>query len=334
MVYSHLVWFHIFGFACCALLIFKAGKNLVEYGDKIAEHTGLGRAWIGLILMASITSLPELITGISSVTYVDAPDLAAGDVLGSCMFNMLILSLIDARIQKPLMSLVKDSHLLAGLYGIILVSIVGLALLFGTKMPKLFNVSFFSVLIVVVYLISIYHIYLFDSKDRNVELVKENYSKDSIKSIVFKYIVNAIIVTASAVFLPYFGEKLSIDWGVSKTFFGTLFIAASTSLPELSVSFISIRMKLYDITVGNLLGSNLFNVFILAIDDFFYTKNALFNAVDKNHLTSVLTVVIMTAVAGIGILVKTTKKIWLLSLDTFVIFFLYVMLVLFLWFFK
>ena len=71
----------VFGFLTCAILIFFAGKKLSYYGDLIAEMTGLGKAWIGLILMASVTSLPELMVGISSSAIVKDANLAAGDVL-------------------------------------------------------------------------------------------------------------------------------------------------------------------------------------------------------------------------------------------------------------
>jgi cation:H+ antiporter len=61
-----------------------AGYHLSTYGDGIAEKTGRGRTWVGVILMAPVTSLPELITGISSVVLVDLLNIAIGDVLGSC----------------------------------------------------------------------------------------------------------------------------------------------------------------------------------------------------------------------------------------------------------
>ena len=86
-----LVWIQ---FAACAAVICYAGAKLSYYGDIIAEKTGLGRTWIGVVLMASVTSLPELITGVSSVALADVPDIAAGDVLGSCMFNILIIALL------------------------------------------------------------------------------------------------------------------------------------------------------------------------------------------------------------------------------------------------
>src|SRR3990172_451335 len=88
-------------FIICTSAIVYSGTKLAKYGDIIAEKTGMGRAWIGLVLMASVTSLPELVTGISSVTYAGVPDIAAGDVLGSYVFNMLILAILDA-IQRPM----------------------------------------------------------------------------------------------------------------------------------------------------------------------------------------------------------------------------------------
>ncbi|MEK7864442.1 MAG: sodium:calcium antiporter, partial [Nitrospirota bacterium] len=72
-----------FGFFICTSLIVYSGTKLSKYGDIIAEKTGMSRTWIGLVLMASVTSLPELVTGISSVTYAGVPDIAVGDVLGS-----------------------------------------------------------------------------------------------------------------------------------------------------------------------------------------------------------------------------------------------------------
>jgi len=82
-------------FVLCTAVIVYSGAKLSQYGDIIAEKSGLGRAWIGVVLMASVTSLPELVTGVSSVTYAGVPDIAVGDVLGSCAFNMLILAILD-----------------------------------------------------------------------------------------------------------------------------------------------------------------------------------------------------------------------------------------------
>jgi cation:H+ antiporter len=82
-----------------------------------------------------------------------------------------------------------------------------------------------------------------------------------------------------------------------------------------------------DMAVGNLLGSNVFNMFILGIDDVFYREGSLFSAISPSHLLSVFVTIIMTAVVGLGLLFKPKKKqLWLLSLDTFIIAILYMAL--------
>jgi cation:H+ antiporter len=81
-------------FVLSAATIVAAGTKLAHYGDKIAELTGLGRLWIGAVLIAGATSLPEVLTDVSAAL-MNEPDLAIGDLFGSNMANMLILGLID-----------------------------------------------------------------------------------------------------------------------------------------------------------------------------------------------------------------------------------------------
>ena len=85
-----MVWLK---FAACLAIILFAGTKLAHYGDVIAEKTGLGRIWVGLLLLAAITSMPELVTGLSAIGLVGLPDLAVGNLLGSCLFNLAILGL-------------------------------------------------------------------------------------------------------------------------------------------------------------------------------------------------------------------------------------------------
>src|SRR4030067_3637451 len=121
-----LLWL---GFIICTSLIVYSGTKLSKYGDIIAEKTGLGRAWIGVVLMASVTSLPELVTGISSVTYADVPNIAVGDVLGSCAFNLLILALLDTSSKPmPISAKAHHGHVLSAGFGILLLSIVALSI--------------------------------------------------------------------------------------------------------------------------------------------------------------------------------------------------------------
>src|SRR5688572_2783599 len=115
-------------FAACAGVILISGTYLSKYGDIIAEKTGLGRTWIGVVLMASVTSLPELITGISSVAVYDLPDIAAGNILGACMLNLVMIPVLDALGgSAPISSRVHQGHVLTAGFGILLLGIVTLS---------------------------------------------------------------------------------------------------------------------------------------------------------------------------------------------------------------
>ena len=329
------LYLNILGFIACAAVIIYSGTKLSYYGDKISDLTGMGKAWVGLILMASVTSLPELITGISSVAIVKAPDLAAGDIFGSCVFNLLILSVLDARNKKPLFSLVKSSHIVAAIFGIILLMVGGMAIYLANEIPTVLWISSFTFILFAIYLVAVWGIFKYEHAaliESSPSIVEHSVSRSAdLKIAIGAYAMNALIVIGAAVFLPYFGEHIAAHTGLGNTFFGTLFIAAATSLPELVVSLAALRMGALDMAVGNLLGSNVFNMFILGIDDVFYREGSLFKSISSSHLLSVFITIIMTAVVGLGLLFKPKKKqLWLLSLDTFIILLLYVSLIIYL----
>ena len=330
------LYINMLGFTLCAAVIVFSGIKLAKYGDKIADLTGMGKAWVGLILMASVTSLPELITGISAVAIVKVPDLAAGDIFGSCVFNLLILSVLDARINKPLFSMVKSSHIVAAIFGIILLTVAGMAIFLSHEIPSVFWISSFTFVLFGIYLIAVWGIFKYEHaaliEAPPETTIAESPSRSAdLKKAIGGYALHALIVIGTAIFLPYFGEHIASHTGLGNSFFGTFFLAASTSLPELVVSLAALRIGSLDIAVGNLLGSNVFNMFILGIDDVFYREGSLFKDISPSHLLSVFITIIMTAVVGLGLLFKPKKKqFWLLSLDTFIIILLYLALMIYL----
>src|SRR5919108_1553530 len=112
-------------FAATALVIVLAGVHLARYGDVLGEKTGLGQSWIGMVLLAATTSLPELFTGFGATALASLPNIAVGDVLGSCMFNLLILSLMDAVQPEPLSTRAHQGHALSIGFALVLISIGG-----------------------------------------------------------------------------------------------------------------------------------------------------------------------------------------------------------------
>lgn len=304
----------VVGFVACATAIFFAGGRLSRYGERIAELSGWGRAWVGLILMASVTSLPELIVGVSSSALVGSADLAVGDVLGSCAINLLILASLDAFVpsRRRLFALASPSHVLAAALGIVLLATVGVGLLTGGSLALTPWIGLSSVVFLALYMGSVRLIFINGRgmpPDPTVQppLDEALAHRDPVtaglpmRQVVTRYALFATVVVVAAVLLPPAAEAIARMSGLEESFVGTVFLALSTSLPELAVSLAAIRMGAIDLAVGNILGSNLFNILILAIDDVAYTDGLLLADASPSHLFTVMTTIAMSAIAIIGL---------------------------------
>jgi len=325
----------ITGFLASSSLIIFSGSRLSKYGDIIATLTGMGKAWFGLIMMAAVTSLPELFTGVSSIVFIDSPDIAVGDIMGSCVFNLLILAVLDYFVPgKPISSVVTKSHVLAGFFGIFLITFSVISIVFGSWFPVIGWFSSSSILLIVFYLFAIHIIFKNEQHiaatnvDNPVPLVHHTHKDISLQLAIKRYALFALMVIAGAIALPYFADHLATEAGLSKSFVGTLLVAATTSLPELVVSIAAVRLGSMDIAVGNLLGSNIFNILILAFNDLIYRKGPLLQATNPNHALSGLVTLLMTAVVGISIMYGSPKKRFVLAIDAIILILLYTILIL------
>jgi len=314
------------GFLVCATIIFFAGKRLSYYGDLLADLTGMGKAFIGLILMAAVTSLPELMVGFSSAAIIESADLATGDILGSCAFNLGILSLMDIFTPKnrPLFSHVSQSHILAASFGIILIAMAGLGLFLDKDIVLTPSIGLTSISFAVMYFWAMRTIYSYQKENYRESIASHaEVGSLTLRQVVVRYALFALVIIITALALPYFAEHIAKETGLGQSFVGTFFLAASTSLPEIAVSVAAVRMGSPEMAIGNLLGSNIFNIFILFLDDVFYTKGHLLKDASEANMVSVFFVVLMSAVAIIGFIFPSKVKKVFMAWDTFAIFVLY-----------
>lgn len=300
-------------FLTCGLIIAVAGTQLSRYGDVIADKTGLSGNWIGLILLASVTSLPELITGVSSVTLAKAPDIAVGNILGSCMVNLLMLVLIDCLYRKePFYRNLSGVHILSASLLVIMLSITGASILLkeAVRLPSIGHVGFYSILIFFVYGYAVRAIIAHEKSQPEVPAAShDRYPKLSLRSAVVRYIVAAFVVIAAGVWLPVVAVELATVMNWHGSFVGTLFVAGATTLPELAVTVAAVRIGALDMAVANLLGSNMFNITILGIDDIFYLDGPLMLAVTSTHAISAFTALCMAGLGLAGFTLKPESRI-------------------------
>lgn len=316
-------------FIVCAGVILISGTYLSKYGDIIAEKTGLGRTWIGVVLMASVTSLPELVTGISSVAIFDLPDIAAGNILGACMLNLLMIPVLDlVGGSPPISTRVHQGHVLTAGFGILMLGLVSLSTMLGTSLPSLGWIGVTSLVLIVIYLLAMRMVFVYE-KRRIAEFVKEmaeeiQYRHISKSKAYAMFGANALLIIGAAIYLPQLGEEIAARTGLGQTFVGSVFIALSTTLPELVVSVSALMIGATDMAVGNLFGSTVFNVFVLALDDIFYTAGPLLAYVSENHLVSSVSAMIALSIAIIGLTYRADKKPIFFAWDSLAILAIYV----------
>ena len=318
-------------FAFCVLLIGAAGSRLSHYGDVIAEKTGLSGTWVGVVMLATVTSLPELATGISAVSFADMPDLAVGDVLGSCVFNLFILFVLDFLHRKEsVYTRASQGHILSAGFGIMMLGFAGFSLLVSSQghVVRIGHVGLYSPLILVLYVLAMRTVFRYehDQKKKSAEQVAEVYRHLSFRRAVVGYSLAAAVVVGVGTWLPFVGQQIAHLMGWETTFVGTLFVAFATSVPEVVVTLAALRIGALDMAIGNVLGSNLFNVAILAVDDIFYLPGPLFDHVSPIHSVSAVSAIMMSGIAIVGLLYRPTtnlfRKVGWISLFLFLVYLL------------
>ena len=234
-------------FALCAVLVGFAGAQLSIAGDAIARRTGLSGSWIGLALLATVTSLPELATGITSVTIANAPNLALGDALGSCVINLVFLVFIDLFFRRgAVWQLAGKGHVLAAAFGILMLGLTLTTLQMGqlkasTENPlaaALTEAGFMlaTPLLLVLYLVAMRTVFAFESAQPSESGQPSEPRDRDASSAITKFALAALVVIAAGCWLPFVSSQLARDMGWNNSFVGTLFVAMVTSAPELAIT--------------------------------------------------------------------------------------------------
>jgi cation:H+ antiporter len=304
-------------FAFCAALIARAGYVLSRSADALAEAHGWGRGWVGLALLATVTSLPELASGISAVAWVDAPNLAVGNALGACVVNLLFLVVVDAlQRRQPMYREASQTHLLSAGFGVVMLGFVALSLLIGGRVPALMHVGVYSPMLLGLYLLALKAVHgherlaLAGVRGHPAAAPAAPAVADApavaaqVRREWRRFAVAAAVVLVAGSWLPGVADGLAQALGLSRSFMGTVFMAVVTTLPEMAVTLGALRLGALDMAIGNLLGSNLFNVLILAVDDASYVRDPLLADAAPVHAGTAVTALVMTGLVIIGLVMR------------------------------
>jgi cation:H+ antiporter len=308
-------------FLLLAAVVAGAGVVLARAADAIAEATGLGRLLVGSIGLAAATSLPELSVDVAAVRAGHA-DLAAGDLLGSSLMNLLILAGIDLcrRNGRKMLSREAASHALSATLAIAVTALTGIAILTVGKLPAvtIWGVGGWSWALLISYLLGARMLFIDQriSARLAAESVPERSGNVGMPAAAFLIAAAALLIAGPR--LAAVAADLAERSGLGGTFVGTTLVAVTTSLPELVASLAAVRLGAVDLAIGNVFGSNAFNMIMFVPLDAAY-PGSLFAAVSPTHAVTAFAVIVATAITVLGQLYHAERRLALIEPDALLV---------------
>ncbi len=281
-----------------AFLVVILAVRLSYYVDVLDRKTNLSGAFIGGVLLAAVTSLPELFTALTAVLSLDRPQLVQGDILGSNVFNLCVVGTLTLLFHKSYQNArLSNSHKKTLWYGLVMYILTFMAIIAPIEISLGFiNVNLMTLLILIVYGINV----MFMKSDTSAESENEDNCSLSLSQVILRFCVLSVLLVGVSILLTHVTDQISASLHLGSTVAGAIFLGIATSLPELSASYNLVRIHNFNASFGNIVGSNLFNFTILCFADILYTKggiylreNQVFNLLIFGAFSSVLTLLLI-----------------------------------------
>ncbi|PWL67073.1 MAG: sodium:calcium antiporter [Amedibacillus dolichus] len=287
-----------------AMVVFFSVR-LSYYVDCLDKKTNLSGAFIGGVMLAAVTSLPELFTSLTAVLALNQPNLVQGNVLGSNIFNLCVIAGLLLFTSKRYVSApLSKSHASTLWYGIVMYGLVFAAIMFPIEVGFGFlKVNLMSILILVVYAINV----KFMGNDDSLQSDENDvYIALSVKQIVLRFLAYSVALVAVSILLTTVTDKIADELQLGATVAGAIFLGVATSLPELSASINLVRIGNFNASWGNIVGSNLFNFIILCFADVLFTKGGIY--INEPQVLNLLGFGVFSMLATLGVIYFKKKR--------------------------
>ncbi len=324
-------------FLCAATLVWVAGTRLATHGDEIAERLNLAREFVGLIFLATVTELPEIVTTITAAR-VENASLVLGNMFGGITMQTAILAVTDFfAVRYALTSWPrKPTHALVAVMLIVLLSGLLVITLLGDA-PVMSNIGIGAVLLFLGFPLVIALQRGFDQKSSwaPVDLPEdekrrngrsrngERFDKVSTTGLILRSAFYSILILIGGVALALSADTLVAQTGLGASFVGATLLAAATSMPELSTTLAAARIGAYTMAIANIFGSNLIMLALILPADIAYSAGPILSEAGTSAQFSIATGIMVTAIYVAGILIRRTPSILGAGLDSWLVMFIY-----------
>ena len=287
------------------VLIVYLSNKASEYVDLIDKKSTLSGVFIGGVILSAVTSLPELLTSLTSTLLLDKPGLCIGNILGSDLFNLMILAALILFSFKALQKAsISKSHIKVTLM-VCLIYIAILLEMFGILNFEILTVSITTLVIFLFYAVGIKYMSSENGEESSQPAEEEEHICNlTLRQIVIRFIFVSIGIIVLSISITYVTDIIATRHNLGYGLAGALFLGIATSLPEVSSTIALFRLKNYNIAIGNIIGSNIFNLLILGIADFLYFGKGVYDFSDSKTVN----LLVLGAIATPMILLFLVKR--------------------------
>ncbi|MBW4706801.1 hypothetical protein KX928_03265 [Roseobacter sp. YSTF-M11] len=324
-------------FLIAALFVWLAGTRLALVGDEIAERFNLAKDFVGLIFLATVTSLPEIVTTVTAAR-VDNAHLVLGNLFGGITMQTAILAVADIFLVRYALTSWprKPTYALLAVMLIALLSML-LCTTFLGDVEVLYGIGLGAILLSAGFPLVILLQRTFDQKESwaPVDLPDEEERAQTLRSRLRSPEVSSTrrllteataysgVIIAGGTALALSADLLAARTTLGASFIGVTLLAAATSLPELSTTLAAARIGAYTMAISNILGSNLIMLALLLPADIAYRQGPILNEATEGAQLSISAGILVTAIYAAGILIRRTPRYLGAGLDSWLVLFVY-----------
>lgn len=331
-------------FLLAAGVVLGLSVKLTQTADRLEQITPLSEMWIGMLLLAFVTSLPEAVNSIGA-TFIDgALNLGVGNLTGSNMFNIAIIVVLDLlQGPGPILLMVRQSQVFIAAGGILLMGLVGSAIaryipIPGLAAPTLLTGIGFSIAIFLAFLVTNW--LLIDRDDPDPTSAGPSSPPDahktaalpSLRHTSITFVITAALVVAASIWLLRICNIMALrpislgrtTFTLGHSFVGSFLLGVATSLPELFVSIGALKLGRLNMSVANILGSNLMNMSFIPIMHLVTGTPNFYAAISPASLVMLFAAIIMTTLFIVGLMARSTRSLFFLSKEAIIILAVYI----------
>ncbi len=322
-------------FAACTVVVWLAGWRIAQYADRFASAAGLGHAAVGMIVLAGLTSLPEVAVSLSAAVS-DTPRLAVNNLLGSIAMQITILALADALIGRRALTVVAGNPLvlLQATMNVLLLLAVALAITVGDR--AFLGAGLWSWGLALAYLAAMWKMAQAGGREpwvaRQTARQREREARgegdqqapppsgdEPVRPLVLRLAAGGAVILVAGFLLSRTGEAIAAQTGLGDSFMGAVFVAISTSLPESSSVVSSMRRRRYEMALSDIFGTNLFNILLVFVVDQLYRGGPALNEVGRFSVAGSLLGALLATIFLVGLIERRDRTVARMGVDSLLV---------------